>query len=119
ADTSLKQVQTQIDEEGLSRYITLLPGLFEKTLLEIPQDRAFFFVNIDCDLYKPHLECLDFFYPRMEKGGIIFFDDYHSVHYPMARKAIDKFMKSRSESIYHLRFGPELPNHTKAFIIKD
>lgn len=117
ADTSINQVKNRINEQKLSKYITLIPGLFSDTLRQLP-DEKYFFVNIDCDLYEPHLECLEFFYPRMESGGIIFFDDYHSVEFPMARVAIDKFMDGRQEQLFHLRFGEEAANHTKAFIVK-
>jgi hypothetical protein len=117
ADTSVTEVQSKIDQKGLTKYVTLVPGLFTNTLSTLP-DKKYFFVNIDCDLYEPHLECLDFFYPRMEQGGIIFFDDYHSVEFMMARKAIDKFMDGRPEELFHLRFGEDKTNHTKAFIVK-
>lgn len=117
ADTSLDALQSKVDKKGLTKYVTLTPGLFQDTLVKLP-DKKYFFVNIDCDLYEPHLECLEFFYPRMEQGGIIFFDDYHSLHFMMARKAIDKFMDGRPEQLFHLRFGEEKANHTKSFIIK-
>lgn len=119
SDTSLDMVQQSIEKEGLSDCITLIPGLFTDTLKLLPSSQDFSFVHIDCDLYEPHLECLEFFYPRMEKGGIIFFDDYHSVEFPMAKEAIDKFMEGRSENLFHLSFGPNQPNFTKTFIVKD
>lgn len=117
ADTSVVAVQESINRRNLTDYITLVPGLFQDTLSSLPQQK-YFFVNIDCDLYEPHLECLEFFYPLMEKGGIIFFDDYYSVDYPMASLAINKFMKDRPEQLFHLRFGEDRINHTKTFIIK-
>ena len=54
----------------------------------------------------------------MVRGGIVFFDDYHSVNYPMAGKAIDKFMANKPERLQHLRFGEDGPNRTKAFFVK-
>ena len=116
-DTSLGQVRADLDERDLSAYVTLVPGFFKDTLSTLPNG-PYFFMNLDCDLYEGHLECLDFFYPRMEKGGIIFFDDYHSAHYPMAKEAIDKFMQGRSEKLFHIRYGKEGVNHTKTFIVK-
>lgn len=116
-DTSLEEVQFAIDQKNLTQYVTLVRGFFSKTLSTLP-DQLYFFVNLDCDLYESHLECLEFFYPRMERGGIIFFDDYNSFHYPMAKKAIDDFMKGRPEQLFHLRYGPEKRNHTKTFIVK-
>lgn len=117
ADTSLEEVKKRVEEKGLDPYISLVPGLFRDTLPTL-FDKKFWFVSIDCDLYEPHVECLEFFYPRMERGGVIFFDDYYSVEYPMARTAVDEFLKDKSESLLHLRYSDDKPNHTKAFIVK-
>jgi O-methyltransferase len=116
-DTSMDEVQRKIQEKGLERHVTLLKGSFRSTL-PVLSDKKFLFVSIDCDLYDPHLECLRFFYPRMERGGVIFFDDYYSVEYPMARMAIDRFLQDKSEMLFHLRFGHDKPNYTKAFLVK-
>jgi O-methyltransferase len=116
-DTSIESVQAEVVRAGLERNIELLQGLFSEILPTLPE-QAYHFVNIDCDLYEPHIECLEYFYPRMESGGIIFFDDYHSVEFPMAGQAIDYYMRDKPEKFLHLRFGEEAPNRTKCFIIK-
>jgi hypothetical protein len=116
-DTSIDEVQKKIQEKGLDQSVSLLKGLFSSTL-PVLSDNKFLFVSIDCDLYEPHLECLDFFYPRMKRGGVIFFDDYYSVEYPMARIAVDEFLRDKPESLLHLRYGEDKPNHTKGFIVK-
>ena len=36
----------------------------------------FAFVSLDTDLYKPTLAGLEFFWPRMSKGGFIFIHDF-------------------------------------------
>jgi len=87
------------------------------TLPALPEQR-YHFVNIDCDLYEPHIECLEYFYPRMASGSIVFFDDYHSVEFPMAGQAIDDYMRDKPEQLLHLRFGEEGPNRTKCFFVK-
>lgn len=116
-DTSLEEVTEKIQEKRLDRDVTLVPGLFKDTLATLA-DKEFWFVSIDCDLYEPHLECLDFFYPRMKRGGIIFFDDYHSLEYPMGRVAIDQFLSNRSEKLFHIRYGEDKPNHLKTYLVK-
>lgn len=116
-DTSVDTVRQLLDEAGFGDEIQLVPGLFNKTLPQIAE-ATYHFVNIDCDLYEPHLECLNYFYPRMVPGGIVFFDDYHSVDYPMARHAIDKFMADKPERLQHLRFDVDGPNMTKSFFVK-
>lgn len=116
-DTSVDAVRLLLDEAGFGEEIQLVPGLFEKTLPRLAE-ATYHFVNIDCDLYEPHLECLGYFYPRMVPGGIVFFDDYHSIDYPMARQAIDKFMTDKPERLQHLRFDVDGPNITKSFFVK-
>jgi len=116
-DTSLVSVQEKVVAAGLDKYVDLRQGLFSETLPLLPE-RRYHFVNIDCDLYDPHMECLEYFYPRMVTGGIIFFDDYHSVEYPMAGRAVDDFMLDKREQLIHLRFGKEAANHTKSFFVK-
>ena len=116
-DTSIDVVQEKINTAGLSKGIELIQGLFTTTLPLLLENKHHF-VNIDCDLYEPHIECLEYFYPRMAKGGVIFFDDYHSGDYPMARKAIDVFMQDKREKLLHIRFGDDAVNRTKSFIIK-
>jgi O-methyltransferase len=117
ADTTRAEVSELLSKEQLEDNVLLLEGRFSETLPNLIE-RQYFFVNIDCDLYEGHLECLEYFYPRMVSGGVIFVDDYHSVEYPMARAAIDKFMADKAERLFHLRYGTEAPNHTKAFMIK-
>ena len=113
----MESVQAKIAEDGLSKHIVLLKGLFKDTLPTLV-DQQYHFVNIDCDLYEPHIECLEYFYPRMVKGGVLFFDDYHSIDFPMASKAIDQFMSDKPEQLLHLRFGDDGPNITKSFFVK-
>jgi O-methyltransferase len=116
-DTSLESVQAKFLHAGLSNYVELRKGLFRETLPTLP-DHRYHFVNIDCDLYEPHIECLEYFYPRMVSGGIVFFDDYHSVEYPMASRAVDDFMHDKPEQLLHLRFGADGVNRTKSFFLK-
>jgi hypothetical protein len=117
ADTSLESVQEKIANRGLAGNVELRQGLFSQTLPAL-EERKYHFVNIDCDLYEPHLECLEYFYPRMMTGGIVFFDDYHSVDYPMAKQAVDEFMAGKREQLMHLRFGADGANRTKSFFVK-
>ena len=76
-----------------------LKGFFDETLDKIAADETFCFAHIDCDAYKPHLECLDYIYPRLTKGGCIVFDDYGAKAWPGAKKAVDKFFFDKVEDI--------------------
>ena len=117
ADTSLEAVKARVVEAGISDSVVFHKGLFANTLPGLPQAK-YHFVNIDCDLFAPHIECLEYFYPRMERGGVIFFDDYDSREFPMARAAVDQFMRDKPELLFHLRMGDQAPNRTKTYLIK-
>ncbi|WP_325918172.1 class I SAM-dependent methyltransferase [Pseudomonas frederiksbergensis] len=116
-ETSLAGVQALVDEAGLGASVELRQGLFSQSL-PLLEEQLYHFVNIDCDLFEPHIECLEYFYSRMVQGGIIFFDDYNSINYPMAGKAIDKFFAEKPEKLAQIRYGNDAPNRTKAYIVK-
>lgn len=64
-------------------------GYFPESLKGL-EDR-FAFVHIDCDLYKPITAGLEYFYPRLNKGGYIVVHDYYSLSYPQAKQAVRDF----------------------------
>jgi hypothetical protein len=57
-------------------------------------------VSLDCDLYDPMKSGLDFFYPRLNRGGILFLHDYSSGHWPGSKKAIDEFCNETGEMVF-------------------
>ena len=69
------------------------------------RDRKFCFVHIDVQLEQPTRDSVEFFYPRMNPGGILVFDDYGFTTCPGARKAIDEFMAGRPEKVIELPCG--------------
>jgi O-methyltransferase len=58
-------------------------------------EKTFSFVHIDVDLYQPTLESLKFFWPRIQKGGILLCDDYGFESCPGARRACDEFFSAQ------------------------
>lgn len=64
-----------------------IPGVFEG--VEVGQ---LSFAMIDVDLYEPTLASLQFVYPRLVPGGVIFFDDYGYRNFPGAKIAVDEFL---------------------------
>lgn len=62
----------------------------------VVSDRKFSFVHLDLDLYQPIKDCLEFFYPRMTKGGIIVVDDYGTTGWPGVTSAVDQFIKKNN-----------------------
>ena len=66
---------------------------------------TFAFVHIDVDLYGPTRDSIEFFYPRMNDGGIIVCDDYGLTSCPGATLAIDRYLKNKSEKMISLDSG--------------
>ena len=70
--------------------VTLYKGLFPKTAEPIKY-KKFSFVYLDVDIYSSTKDALEFFLPRMVKGGIILSHDYPNSH--GVKKAFDEFYK--------------------------
>jgi hypothetical protein len=70
--------------------VSINPGWIPGVFAGIP-DRRWSFVHIDVDLYEPTLASLEYFYPRLSKGGVIVNDDYASADFPGSGKAWDDF----------------------------
>jgi hypothetical protein len=84
--------------------IHILKGWIPERFSEV-RNNTFRLVHIDVDLYKPTLECLRFFYPRLAVGGIIVLDDYGFTTCPGAHRAATEYMTDKIEHIIHLPTG--------------
>lgn len=84
--------------------IRIYKGWIPERFSDVEHHR-FCFVHIDVDLYQPTLDSIDFFYPRMNEGGLILCDDYGFTSCPGATKAIDQFLKDRDEKMVSLSCG--------------
>jgi O-methyltransferase len=79
------------------------PGIIPETF-EAVRDKQFAFVHIDVDLYQTTIDCCEFFYERLSKGGIMLFDDYGFPRYKNSEKrAVDEFFKDKPEVPISLR----------------
>ncbi len=88
-------------KETLSKYkdLNFYKGIFPTTSKPV-EDKKFSFVHLDLDLYKSTLDSIEFFYPRMSKGGIIISHDYITAQ--GVRKAFDDFFKDKPEPIIEM-----------------
>ena len=79
--------------ENLSEFnnISIHKGWIPQRFSEVEHNNNFCFVHIDVDLYQPTLDSIEFFYSRMNKGGLILCDDYGFTSCPGATKAINEF----------------------------
>lgn len=94
--SSLEFVQNNLKGEENIRFYK---GIFPDTAAPI-SERKFSFVNLDVDIYQTTKDALDFFYPRMSKGGIILSHDYS--YYDGVKKAFDEFFVDKPEPIIAL-----------------
>lgn len=89
--------------------VHIYKGLFPDTAGPI-KNKSFSFVHIDVDIYKSTLDCLKFFYPRVNRGGVILLHDY-TISKGL-KKAVDEFFKNKREPVV------EIPAGTQCIIVK-
>ena len=92
------------DRNGISFH----PGRFPFTAADCPA-QTFSLVHLDVDLQSSTLDSLNYFYPRMVRGGIILTHDYS--YLDGVRAAFGEFFASRVEPVI------ELPS-SQAMIVK-
>ena len=68
-------------------------------------------LHIDVDLFQPTKVCLEYFFPKVVKGGIVILDDYGA--FPGANKAIEDYFQDSSYKIEQLYFS-----NTVSFLTK-
>lgn len=75
--------------QGLAEFpaVEFHPGWIPQSLAALPE-LPYRFVHLDLDLHDPTLSALQYFHPRLVKGGVVACDDYN---WPGARKAIESF----------------------------
>jgi O-methyltransferase len=71
-------------------------GFFPDTTVGV--EGEFALVSLDVDLHDPTLAGLEWFYPRLSRGGAIFVHDYNNRRYLGVRKAVDEFIEKTSAS---------------------
>jgi O-methyltransferase len=95
ADTSTLAVTELIG----ARSVRFIKGHFPATQGKIPADARFAMVHIDCDLYIPFRAALEFFYPKIVKGGFLLMHDYASLWWDGVEKATDEFFADKPETV--------------------
>jgi O-methyltransferase len=78
------------------RNVNFYKGVFPLTSDPV-KGVSFSLVNLDVDCYESTKQCLEFFYSRMSKGGIILSHDYMTA--PGVKKAFDDFFEDREEPV--------------------
>lgn len=87
SDTSLESVQEFLRDKPNCKFF---PGWFPDTASSL-KDETFAFVHADMDYYQSTVSCIEVFWPRLNPGGIMVFDDYEWVACPGVKKALDEY----------------------------
>jgi len=90
--------------------LRLRKGYFPDTTVGLESNR-FCFVQLDADLYAPTKAGLEFFYPRMVRGGYVFAHDYSSFESNRGvKRAVQEFLADKSELVIEIpdRWGSVL-----------
>jgi O-methyltransferase len=74
---------------------------------------TFCLVSLDADLYNPILAGLEFFYPRMQKGGYIFVHDFGTYHFTGVKKAVYEYCNKHGAAVV-----PVLDNYHSVIVAK-
>lgn len=69
--------------------VVIRKGFFPETAQGL--EERFALVSIDVDLYAPTLAGLEYFYPRLVRGGAILLHDYNSLQFDGVRKAVEEY----------------------------
>jgi hypothetical protein len=96
SDTSLEMVKGIVGDYASNIYVK---GYFPESLAQTEDPGSFCLVHIDCDLEKPFTAALEYFYPRMVKGGFIIMHDYTNLNWPGVKIAVDDFFKDKPEFV--------------------
>lgn len=103
ADTSLLQVV-----EAISHPAIYVPGVFPDKLGKLAVDLAF--VHLDCDQEQSHREALEWCWPRLVEGGVIWFDDADCL--PGAAVAVQSFLTAHGVAVHESESG-------KRYLVKE
>lgn len=90
--TSFREVNEELLLSRMANpeHVILKKGWFPETAYDM-EDEKFAFVYMDADLYQPTFTGMEFFFPRMQQGGIIMLCNYENPSYPGISKAIFDF----------------------------
>ena len=83
--------------------VRLIRGLVPD-VLHLVDTKKIAYLSIDMNGSKPERAALEYFYPKIVKGGVIYFDDY-GWNYPELRATVDEFLVDKPESLLHFANG--------------
>jgi len=99
-DGRFKNTSVEFVRENIGCYVDMefRKGYFPETAVGL-EDEVFAFVSLDTDLYNPTLTGLEFFWPRMSRGGFIFVHDYDI---KTVERAVNEFCRKQQIGFVHV-----------------
>lgn len=98
-DTNIDIIKNRL---GDCSNVNFRVGIFPETAVGLESEQ-FAFVLLDADKYEPTLAGLNFFYPRVPRGGYIFLHDYNSIESDRGvSRAAHEFLKRKPEQIIEI-----------------
>lgn len=110
SDTSMESVRKRLPFPDL---VSFYPGHFPDTTSNL-EGQTYALVSLDADLYEPILSGLRYFYPRMQRGGMILLHDYNNAQFKGCKEAVHQY----EEETLPLLLLPLSDLHGAAVIIK-
>lgn len=81
---------------------TIIKGWIPEVFGELP-DNTYRFVHVDVDVYESTLNALNYFFPRLETGGVIVIDDHGpwpEGQWPGCRVAVGEFLEQNQAKFF-------------------
>lgn len=101
-EASLEHVKKVLNEFPNIQYHK---GWLPQSLDSLVVPKVIKFLHVDLDLYEPILGTLQKLFPQMVSGGVIVCDDYGSLFWPGAKKAIEEFAQMSGVKFISLSSG--------------
>lgn len=77
--------------------VVIKKGVFPESVKGL--EEQFAFVSLDVDFEDSTVAGLEYFYPRLSKGGYIFVHDYNYGYFDCVKKAVDRYEKQYNLSL--------------------
>ena len=89
-------------QPSLADTVTYVEGFFPASF-ERYDNGPVAVLHLDVDLYQSYVDCLDFFWPLLQPGGWVLFDEYDQFNdlekWPGAKRAIDEFAAAQGLAV--------------------
>ncbi|HET9183281.1 MAG TPA: TylF/MycF/NovP-related O-methyltransferase [Candidatus Angelobacter sp.] len=97
--SNIESVNDLIRIHDLSDYCVVKEGWFAETFPQLSSVHEFCLVHVDCDLYSSTQECINTFYPPLQPGSPMIFDDYCDGSGGV-QEAVNSFVEKSGEVVF-------------------